>query len=124
MQQRFRDFVAKGKNQPSPWAFLKNQIYPGDDRFVEKLQWKIEQDQDLSEIPSAHKRPLAQSLDYYERKGKNRNLAIVLAYQSGGYTMKEIGEYFGVHYSRVSRVLKSLEKARPDPEGFLYMIFC
>ena len=108
-QQRLRDFVANGKNQPSPWALLKNQIYLGDDRFVKKLQRKIEQEQDLSEIPSAHKRPLAKSLDYYERKGKNRNVAIVLAYQSGGYTMKEIGEYFGVHYSRVSRILKPAE---------------
>lgn len=26
------------------------------------------------------------------------------AYASGGYTLTEIGEYFGLHYSRISRI--------------------
>ncbi|MCF6211049.1 MAG: addiction module toxin RelE, partial [Gammaproteobacteria bacterium] len=30
---------------------------------------------------------------------------ITLAYQSGGYSMKEIGSYFRLHYSRVSRII-------------------
>jgi DNA-binding MarR family transcriptional regulator len=30
-----------------------------------------------------------------------------MAYASGGYTMKEIGDYFGLHYSRISRLLKT-----------------
>jgi len=29
----------------------------------------------------------------------------MIAYKSGGYTLKEIGEYFGLHYSRVSRIV-------------------
>lgn len=31
------------------------------------------------------------------------------AYRSGDYTMKEIAQQFGVHYSTVSRAVKALE---------------
>ena len=34
--KKYRAFVAGGENQPSPWEGLKNQIYLGDDAFVEE----------------------------------------------------------------------------------------
>ena len=37
---------------------------------------------------------------------------LVLAYDSGGYGMKEIGYYFGLHYSRVSRIISGLGRAK------------
>jgi transposase len=37
----------------------------------------------------------------------DRNAAIVAAYQTGGYALKEIGEHFGLHYSTVSGIVKS-----------------
>ena len=40
----------------------------------------------------------------YKANGKDRNDAICLAYLSGAYSMKQIGDYFGAHYSTVSRV--------------------
>jgi DNA-directed RNA polymerase specialized sigma54-like protein len=30
-----------------------------------------------------------------------------LAFESGGYTMKEIADYFSVHYSTVSRAISN-----------------
>ena len=39
------------------------------------------------------------------------------AYKSGGYTLKDIGEYFGLHYSRVSSVV-----ARLDPND-VWLLF-
>jgi hypothetical protein len=35
----------------------------------------------------------------------NRNDAIHRAYTSGGFTMKEIGGFFGLHYSTVSGIV-------------------
>ena len=32
--------------------------------------------------------------------------AIVFAYASGGYSLKEVGEYFNLHYSTVSGIIK------------------
>ena len=40
---------------------------------------------------------------------------VVLAYDSGGYGMKEIGGHFGLHYSRVSRIINGLGSAKDKP---------
>jgi putative transposase len=37
-QQRYRDFVRQGKGKTSPWQQMKNQIYLGDDDFVNDVQ--------------------------------------------------------------------------------------
>ncbi|WP_254868999.1 hypothetical protein [Vibrio hepatarius] len=51
-------------------------------------------------------------LEEYEQATENRNDAIIAALASGGYTQKQIGEYFGLHYSRVSRIVAK-GKTRP-----------
>lgn len=46
-------------------------------------------------------------LSEYELKTPNRNECIKLAYASGQFSLAEIGAYFGLHYSWVSRIVKS-----------------
>jgi REP element-mobilizing transposase RayT len=104
--ERYREFVVQGKNQPPPWAELKNQIFLGDERFVETMQSKLALNQELSEIPKVQKRKRPKPLDYYSAKHKMRNNGIIAAYQSGGYSMKAVGDHFGVHYSSVSKIIK------------------
>nr|WP_298145721.1 transposase [uncultured Pseudomonas sp.] len=101
----YKLFIAEGTRQPSPWEQLKSQIYLGSDQFVSAMQAKIEADQELSEIPLSQRRPMPKPLDWYEKSGTTRDDAVKLAYASGGYSMKEIGDYFGLHYSRVSRII-------------------
>ena len=101
----YKLFIAEGKGQPSPWEQLKNQIYLGSDQFVSAMQAKIEADQELSEIPLSQRRPMSKPLDWYEKSGSTRDDAVKSAYASGGYSMKEIGDYFDLHYSRVSRII-------------------
>ena len=108
--KRYREFVADGKNQPAPWEQLRNQIYLGSKEFVEEMQVNIKSDADLSEIPSSQKRLVARPLGYYEQISRSRDESIIKAYESGGYSMKEIGEYFKIHYSRVSRIVKAKGK--------------
>uniref|UniRef100_E6QXI3 Transposase IS200-like domain-containing protein n=1 Tax=mine drainage metagenome TaxID=410659 RepID=E6QXI3_9ZZZZ len=107
--KRYGAFVAEGKNQPAPWGSLRNQIYLGSESFVETMQRKISADAPLWEIPFVQKRPLpkplAQIADEYAR-----DEAIAQAYASGGYGLKEIGNHFGLHYSRVSRIIKAKNK--------------
>jgi len=110
-QDRYRRFVADGRNQPSPWDGLKNQIYLGSDEFVEQIQGRLALDKDLSEIPAAQRRPLPRPLVVYAREYPNRDEAIRAAYASGGYSMKEVGEHFGLHYSRISRIVRKKERA-------------
>ena len=48
----------------------------------------------------------------YARRYPDRNEAITAAYASGGYTLKEIGQYFGLHYAHVRRVISGAGKPR------------
>jgi len=106
----YRVFVSEGRSQPKPWEGLKNQIYLGDEDFVDEMQSKISPETDLSEIPSSQRRQVAKSLGYYEKKYSDRDTAIFKAYESGAYSMKAIGGYYKLHYSRVSRIIKANDK--------------
>ncbi|MGI9284569.1 MAG: hypothetical protein ACR2P1_04220 [Pseudomonadales bacterium] len=110
--ERYRNFVSQGKRQPPIWGELKNQIYLGDEQFVENMQSRLSNDTQLDEIPAVQKRPVANSLAEYEQVSKTRNEAIGRAYSSGGYTMKVVADYFGLHYSMVSKVINNFEYSR------------
>jgi putative transposase len=101
----YRRFVSDGKKQAKPWINLKNQIYFGDQEFVDKMRKQVSKGKNLSEIPSSQKRGKVKTLSEYEEKSKNRNMAICKAYASGGYSMKQVGDYFKLHYSWVSRIV-------------------
>ncbi len=104
--EKYKAFVTEGKGQAAPWGLLKNQIYLGTDQFVEKMQSLIDSDKELSEIPMSQRRPKPKQLSEYEADD-DRNTAITKAYQSGGYTLKQIGDYFGLHYSSVSGIVNN-----------------
>lgn len=105
--ERYKTFVSEGKGLACPWAMLRNQIFLGSEPFVEKMQSLIDGEQNLDEVPSSQRRPQPKSLAEYETSNQNRNAAICQAYQSGGYTLKEIGHYFRLHYSSVSGIIKN-----------------
>ena len=108
---RYRAFVAEGKNQPGPWEQLKNQVFLGNEQFVTKLQARLDAGKDLSEIPARQRRAPPKPLEVYASR-KDRDAAIAEAYASGGYSMKVIGDHFGIHYSYVSRIIRRIEQAK------------
>jgi len=116
--KQYRAFVAEGRNQPEPWIDLKNQIYLGDETFVDEMQCKILPDTNLSEVPSSQKRQVAKSLACYEKEYNDRNTAISKTYESGGYSLKDIGDYYNLHYSRISRIVKAKDKTTLPSGGF------
>jgi putative transposase len=108
---RYAAFVAEGKHQPGPWEKLKNQIFLGSEAFVESLQRNIHADARLREIPAVQRRPRPKPLVQIAEEHA-RDEAMLRAYAGGGYSLKEIGDYFGLHYSRVSRIVKKRRLAR------------
>jgi putative transposase len=104
-------FVSQGRDQSSPWSQLRNQIFLGDESFVDEHLKLMTSDKNLSEIPLRQKKISSQPLSVFETMSPSRNAAIYDAYKSGGYSMKAIGDYFHLHYSRVSRILLE-EKAK------------
>ena len=67
----------------------------------------IDGNKELSEIPASQRRAKPKTLSEYFELAKDRNEAIVDAYSSGGYTLKEIGDGYGIHCSTVSGILKN-----------------
>jgi hypothetical protein len=53
--------------------------------------------------------------DEYKSVSKNRNKAIVRAYKSGGYSLKEVGLFLDYIMQRLVELLV-MQKARPDPD--------
>ena len=106
---QYIDFVRAGVGLPSVWGNLKNQIFLGSDTFIQKQQKLIDKKDTLDEVPRLQRRKLPKSLDYYDKKYKDQKKAICAAYLSGGYTLKELGEYFNKHYSTISRIVKEYE---------------
>ena len=103
-------FVEAGINK-TIWDDLQHQIYLGDDTFVEKHQLlKDLLEGDVSEIPFKQRSLSPLPLNTYQEQSNTRNEAIINAYQSGGYTMKEIGFHFEIHYSLVSRIISANNK--------------
>lgn len=102
----FRDFVESGRNQSAPWEDLRNQVFLGSDTFVARMRERIhERRGNLREVPSAQRRGPIRPLAEYQARAESRDKAIVAMYRSGGYTLREIGVHFGLHYSRVSRIV-------------------
>jgi len=109
-QQRYRDFVKAGKGQPSPWQQLKNQIYLGDEDFVDDMQCKLSPEQSLKDIPRKQKQAPVKPLSYFSNRYSGRDESMAQAYRSGHYTLEQVGQHFGVSYATVSRAVKRMEK--------------
>lgn len=109
---QYRRFVAEGIGQPGPWAQLKQQVFLGSGAFVDELSRRLPKDRDLSEVPLAQRRPPAKPLAEYVSLCPDRDQAIAATYASGGYTLKDIGDHFGLYYARISRIVRAAEEAK------------
>ncbi|RVU31919.1 addiction module toxin RelE [Rheinheimera riviphila] len=102
---KYADFVLQGTGVKL-WENLTNQVFLGNEEFVKThLALLKAPENDLSEIPKKQRRGAARPLTEYERLYATRDEAIQVAYQSGSYTLQELGDYFGLHYSRISRIV-------------------
>ena len=106
--ERYRKFILEGRKVSSPLKDARHQLLLGDDAFVERHRTKIKPEE-LREVSKAHRRSLALSLEEYQHRYGQRQEAMAHAYLSGAYRVKEIDEYFGVHYMTVSRAIRGVE---------------
>ena len=107
----YRDFVKQGKNQPSPWDKLKNQVFLGSDQFVEDTQSQLRLDQSLEDIPKPQKLSPPKPLSHYKESFPERE-AMARAYLSGHYTLSQVGDIYNKSYATVSRAVKAFEQSK------------
>jgi hypothetical protein len=84
----------------------------GSETFAEGLRRKLPPDRDLPEVPRAQRRRKPKPLFEYARIHSDRDTAIAAAYVSGGFALKEIAAFFGLHYAQVSRIARGVCDAK------------
>jgi len=102
-------FVREGVGRPNVWEGLRHQVFLGSETFVQRHCASSRPPERLREVPRAQRRPLAKPLADFARRYPDRREAMARAFQTGVYSMQEIADYFGAHYSTVSRAVRRLE---------------
>ncbi len=106
--------MAAGNGAPSPWHSLRNGVFLGDEHFVASNLDRTAIKNKVLEVPREQTRRRCKTISEWETNTDNRDDAIIGAYLSGAYTLREIGDYFNLHYSRISRIVsgRKIEKAK------------
>ena len=91
------------------WEGLRQQIYLGDEAFVQRMQSRAVVAGDASTVPRVQRRP--PPLPLAALAAPRRDAAMVAAYATGAHCYREIAEYFGVHLATVGRIVR---KAMPS----------
>ncbi len=107
-ERQYRKFVRDGVHQRSPWENLQGQLLLGEEGFVERVRDLLEDKKRIKEIPRPQRyvgRPSLEKIFDEERAKAQRDTRIYAAHMSHGYTLKEIADHLGVHYTTVSKVI-------------------
>lgn len=107
--RRYREFVREGLKEESPLKEVKGQLFLGEDSFIERFQQLMKDKETLKEIPRLQRYVARPLLEEILKKRKLEDVSIYRAHVKYGYTLKEIGEYLGVHYTTVSRATRRAE---------------
>ena len=115
-QRRYWRFVLEGVGEVSPWEQLQGQILLGGAKFVASLRPLLQDKRAHRRIPKtqrlANRPPLKKILTSLAVKDRSRrNVAIRVAHVQHGYSLTEIGDALGLHYSTISRIVTALDNS-------------
>ncbi|BCB97161.1 hypothetical protein JZK55_20830 [Dissulfurispira thermophila] len=105
------EFVMAGIGGEKIWKDVKGQVVLGRDEFIDEVMGLIKDKKGLKEIPRKQRHIARSSLkelfgqDVLKDRVK-RNRRIYEAVMEHGYSQSEVAEFIGIHYSRVSRIVK------------------
>jgi hypothetical protein len=96
---------------------VKGQIYLGGEVFVEQMAARAEDDREALEVPRLQRRPRALPLSHFVSAYADAKAGMARAYSTGDYTLAQVAQAFGVHYSTVSRAVrgKPEDPSAPGP---------
>lgn len=105
-RREYRKFVGEGRGV-NVWDGLRGGVILGTDGFVRKLKPRLREKTFMVEIPRRERlvtRPALEELFSKTKDKKERNERIYKAVRIYGYTLKEVAEVVGLHYSTVSLI--------------------
>ncbi|MBH0178535.1 MAG: addiction module toxin RelE [Nitrospira sp.] len=109
-QRKYRAFVAEGIGLGSPWEHVQGQVLLGSERFFERLTPGLRDMRPIKEIPRQQRFAARPKLSRLFPAGSRmdrarRNEAIRRAHLEHGYSLSEVGQAVGLHYSTISRIV-------------------
>jgi hypothetical protein len=110
----YRQFVSEGIDSAGIWSNLRGQVFLGDDRFIDRMQRKIDNARGDAQIPKPQRSTPPPSLEQLARAAANRDDAIVAAYATGAYSYADIGAHFGLHFATIGRIVRKAKGPKPD----------
>jgi len=115
--KRYVEFVMAGVGVKNIWKDVKGQVVLGRDGFVEEIIELIKDRKELKDIPRRQRYIGRPSLeDLFDQKvlkdREKRDRRIYEAVMEHGYSQSEVAGFVGIHYSRVSRIVKREEGAK------------
>jgi REP element-mobilizing transposase RayT len=113
----YREFVSEGIGGASPWDQLTGQVLLGQESFVQELKAHLSGKAKLKEIPRAQRFAGRPALSVALAHGKlhtkeKRDRAMRAAHLEHGYTLNEIGNHLGLHYTTVSKVINQAGQSK------------
>jgi REP element-mobilizing transposase RayT len=112
-RQRYAAFVYDGMGKPSPWEELRSGVMLGREEFVDTFRDQLAcrgADPDIPKSQRLTHRPGLEAVFAEVEEKPARVRAARAAHVEWGYTLKEIGEFLGVHYATVSRMVERAER--------------
>ncbi len=112
-QEKYRKYVSEGIGAKTIWENLEAQSLLGLEGFAQALRGHVRGKQTLREIPRGQRligRPGLKRLFEAARDKTKRDNLIADAVYKYGYSQMEVAVQLGLHYSTVSRLIKSTAK--------------
>lgn len=109
-QRRYRQFVKEGVGLPSPLDERVGQVLLGSDEFLREHGPRLAGGRGAKRGPrrAGRKRTLGSIFKQVDNASRvERNGLIRAAHIDHGYTLMEIGDHLGLHYTTVSKVINS-----------------
>ena len=106
------DFVLAVFDLPNLWADLTGQIYLGGKAFVQRMAALAADNAEALEVPRAQWRPRARPLWHFVVACADPREGMARACRTGDYTLAQVAQAFGVHYSTVSRAVSAKSEHR------------
>ena len=114
----YQEFVRAGYGMEFPEEGLVGQVILGSEKFLREINGHLTKSgkDKIKEIPRVERYSTRLELEeLFQRgmiSGKSRDEIIYESYHDYDYTMREIGEYLGLHYATISRAVKKCEEKR------------
>lgn len=108
--ERYVALVAEGKGVALWDQALTQQIYLGDQDFIDRMQAKLDPARARSkEVPRQQRQASVKPLQYYIDQAADRDAGILAALREGGYSLTAIADAVGLSVSRVSRIVRRVD---------------